>query len=51
MVSWADVKAGRINLAEIVRLNDYLDMISDFEYFAMKDAEKNQKTPRRGGRR
>lgn len=47
MISWYDVKAGRISLAEIVRLNDYLDMVSDIEYFAVKDADK--KAPR--GRR
>ena len=45
MVTWHDVTAGGINLAEIVRLNDYLDMISDLEYFAMKDSQS--KSPRR----
>ena len=47
MVTWHDVTAGRINLAEIVKLNDYLDMISDLEYFAMKDAQKERPRGRR----
>jgi len=39
MVTWRDVKAGHVCLAEIVQINDYLDMMSDIEYFAMKDAQ------------
>lgn len=47
MVSWHEVKAGRISLAEIVQLGDYLDMMSDIEYFTMADAGKNGRGRRR----
>ena len=47
MVSWHDVKAGHVSLAEIVQMSDYLDMMSDVEYFAIKDAEAQRNRGRR----
>ena len=38
MITWRDVKEGNVALAEIVHINNYLDMIADMKYFAEQDA-------------
>lgn len=47
MVSLSDVKAGRVNLADIAEVNHYLDMKSDIENYAN---EKAMKKTQKGGR-
>ena len=47
MVSLPDVKEGRVNLADLVEVNHFLDMKSDIEYFANEEAMKKAK---KGGR-
>ena len=37
MITFHDVKVGDVTLAEIVRINHYLDMIADVKYFAEQD--------------
>ena len=44
MTTFRDVKAGRVTLAELVRMNDYLTMVSDIEYWNM-----TKKMPKGGG--
>lgn len=47
MVALPDVKEGRVNLADLVEVNHFLDMKSDIEYFANEEAMKKAK---KGGR-
>lgn len=43
MTTFQDVKQGRVTLAELVEMNQYLELISDVEYY---NTEKRMK----GGR-
>ena len=40
MVSLPDVKSGRVNLADIAEVNNYLDMKADIEYAARERSMK-----------
>lgn len=43
MVTLSEVKSGRVNLADIVGINHYLDMKSDIEYAALERGRKGRK--------
>lgn len=43
MVTMAEIHDGAVSLSRIVEINDYLDMRSDIEYVAHKDAERRAK--------
>nr|DAY57466.1 MAG TPA: hypothetical protein [Caudoviricetes sp.] len=45
MTTLPDVKAGRMNLEELVRINQYLEMNADIEYY------NTQKQLKEGGRK
>ena len=42
MVSMPDVKAGRVNLADIAEINHYLEMKADIEYASFEKARKGR---------
>lgn len=46
MITYADAIQGRVSLAEIADMNQYLDMIDDIQAAAMDDAAKKA---RQGG--
>lgn len=39
MVSFLDVKAGRVSLADIAEINHYLEMKADIEYASLEKAK------------
>ena len=43
MVTLSEVKSGRVNLADIVGINHYLDMKSDIEYAALERSKRGRK--------
>mgnify|MGYP003447581607 CR=1 FL=1 len=46
MVDMHDVLEGNITLAEIVRINHYLDMKQDIEYMVSEEARKHGNSKR-----
>ena len=48
MVDMHDVLEGNITLAEIVRINHYLDMKQDIEYMVSEEARKHGNSKRIG---
>jgi hypothetical protein len=48
MVNMTDVLNGNISLAEIVRVNLYLDMKQDIEFMASEEARKHGNSKRIG---
>ena len=46
MITFADAKNGTVSLAELVHINNYIDMTADIKYFAQKDAKDKIKKPR-----
>ena len=46
MTSWQDVKFGYVTLAEIVKINHYLDMVADIKYFSELDEMEKLKRRR-----
>lgn len=46
MVDMHDVLEGNITLAEIVRINHYLDMKQDIEYMVSEEAKKHGNSKR-----
>lgn len=48
MVNMTDVLNGNISLAEIVRVNHYLDMKQDIEFMASEEAKRYGNSKRTG---